>query len=273
MRASGLSGFHKLAYLSAWLCCVGSLASTAHGGEPVSGWRGNATGLWPEATAPMEWHRLAQGALKGLRGQTNRPAGAEVADAPLVPKGLVREWLVLRRLSVRDSVENLDDDLLDGESRVAPSEGERAAGQVWEQLVAPFDDPMVFGTAGLPFVEIYKSDAFERNRVVYAHTYVYSPRGGAARGVVDHCFGLKVWVNGKQVYRLPQRIVSLGGYASLSRHELDHSEPPSGRFDCELQPGWNRLLLKLTSSNQEGKVIDFIACGHDVSESPKPFRS
>jgi hypothetical protein len=24
----------------------------AHAGEPATGWRGNGTGLWPEATAP-----------------------------------------------------------------------------------------------------------------------------------------------------------------------------------------------------------------------------
>lgn len=41
--------------------------------EPASGWRGNATGLWPDAQAPLEWKRLAHGALEGMRAQADRP--------------------------------------------------------------------------------------------------------------------------------------------------------------------------------------------------------
>jgi outer membrane protein assembly factor BamB len=228
------------------------MVASAVGGEPSTGWRGNGTGLWPDSKAPWTWHRLAHGALEGLRGQANQPRGSEAGDAPLVPKGLVREWLVVRGLTVKDSIQNLDDDLLSGESRVEPNGGDGTSSLVWEKLVAPHDDPMVFGTAVLPFVELGKPETFKPNQVAYAHTHVYSPRGGPIRGVVDHCFGLKVWVNGREVYRCPERLVALGGYAAISRHELAHTEPPSGRFDCDLKPGWNRLLVKLTSSNREG---------------------
>src|SRR5204863_5891074 len=93
---------------------------------------------------------------------------------------------------------------------------------------------------------------FEKNRVAYAQTWLYSPRGGPARGVVEHCFGLKVWVNGREVYRATDRHAALGGYEPISRWELAHVEPLDGKFACDLQPGWNRLLLKLSSSNREG---------------------
>jgi outer membrane protein assembly factor BamB len=233
-------------------CCVSLLSSLAMGGEPASGWRGNATGLWPNSTAPLEWHRLAHGAMEGMRAQAGRPTGVEVSDAtPRVQKGLIAEWLKLGPLTVRDSVANLDDDLLGGEADASPTVGEKSAGAEWQKIAGKVDDIMEFGAAGLPWVPLAKPDEFQRNRVAYAHTYLHSPRGGIVRGVVEHCYGLKVWVNGKQVYREPHRLGILGGYEPISRHELAHDETPSGRFECELKPGWNRLLLKLTTSPKD----------------------
>jgi outer membrane protein assembly factor BamB len=72
------------------------------------------------------------------------------------------------------------------------------------------------------------------------------------RLVADHGEGLKAWVNGKEVYRSPQRGIGLGFYTAISRHELQHLDQPSPRFDAELKPGWNRLLLKLSTPNREG---------------------
>src|SRR5580765_1772362 len=102
---------------SAWrvwfgLGLAGILAAGAPAAEPASGWRGNATGLWPDCTAPLEWHRLARGAMEGLRGQAGRPGQADSGNAPPIQKGLPAEWLVLGPLPVADSVANLDDDLL-----------------------------------------------------------------------------------------------------------------------------------------------------------------
>lgn len=231
---------------------AGILAAGAPAAEPASGWRGNATGLWPDCTAPLEWHRLAHGAMEGLRGQASRPAQAESGDAQPIRKGLPAEWLVLGPLSVADSVANLDDDLLKAEIDVAPNAGDQTAGLTWRKITAKQDDPMEFGAAVLPWAELAKADEFQKNRIAYAHTWVYSPRGGPVRGIVEHCFGLKAWVNGREVYRSPERNAHLAGYESLSRLELAHVEPRDGRFECRLQPGWNRLLLKLSSSNREG---------------------
>jgi len=242
---------NKVACICLAWCCSGILAAAVSGGEPATGWRGNGTGLWPGSTAPLEWHRLARGAMEGLRGQANRPAGSDAHEAPLVRKGLPAEWLVLGTIPLRDSVENLDDDLLDGESAVAPTAGDEVKGLRWRPITAKQDDPMEFGAAVLPWVELARGDAFARNQVAYAHTYLYSPRGGPARGVVEHCYGLKAWVNGREVYRAPHRHSVLAGYEPISRRELAHDETPSGRFDCELKPGWNRLLLKLTSSHRD----------------------
>jgi hypothetical protein len=242
---------------SAWRVSIGFglaviLSAGAFAAEPVSGWRGNATGLWPECTALLEWHRLAHGAMEGLRGQANLPQLAEVGDAPLVRKGLPAEWLVLGPFTVADSVANLDDDLLGTEKGASPNAGDQTAGFAWRKIAPKQDDPMDFGAAVLPWVELAKPEEFEKSRIAYAHTWIYSPRGGPVRGIVEHCFGLKAWVNGHEVYRSLERHANLAGYESISRHELAHAEAPDGRFECPLQPGWNRLLLKLSSSNREG---------------------
>jgi hypothetical protein len=219
--------------------------------EPASGWRGNATGLWPDAKASLEWQRLAQGALEGMRAQADRPTQAGQGNAPAVRKGLIAEWLVLEPFAVGDSVENLDDDLIAGESAISPTAGELTAELKWKRVAATLDDPMVFGTAVLPWVELEKEESFARNRIGYAHAHVYSPRGGRTRAVVEHCFGLKAWVNGREVYRSPKRQGALGGYQPISKHELANIEPPAGRFEFDLKPGWNRLLLKLSTSNRD----------------------
>jgi len=239
---------------SSWLlaCCLIFCPVGARAGEPASGWRGNVTGLWADCTAPLEWHRLAHGVMEGARCQANRPAEGDSDRAPRIPKGLVTEWLVFGPMTVADSVANFDDDLLGGESRVSPTEGETVANLTWRKIAAKRDDPMEFGAAALPWVEIAKGDEFAPNRVAYIHTHVYSPRGGPVHGVVGHCFGLKVWLNGLAVYRSAERHTELGGYEPISRYELANNEPPDGKFDCQLKPGWNRLLLKLSTGNRDG---------------------
>jgi len=238
--------------------CLALFAVNVLAAESASGWRGNATGLWPETKTPLEWRRLAHGALEGMRAQADRPQQVDASDAPAVRKGLIAEWLVLGTFSVDDSVGNFDADLIGGVEDALPTSGQRIAELTWRRVKATLDDPMVFGTAVLPWVELAKEDDFARNRVAYAHAYVYSPRGGRARAVVEHCFGMKAWVNGREVYRSPQRQGALGGYQPISRHELANIEPPAGRFAFDLKPGWNRLLLKLiTSSRDDWKQMNF----------------
>jgi len=232
-------------------CCFVISSMELLAAEPASGWRGNATGLWPNSKAPLEWHRIAHGALEGMRAQADRPTQEGSGKAPEVRKGLIEEWLVLGPIAVTDSVENFDDDLLKDEAAVSPTAGDAIANLRWRRVAGILDDPMVFGTAVLPSVELLKPADFERNRICYAHAHLYSPRGGRTRAVIEHCFGLKAWVNGSEVYRTPKRQEGLGGYEPISRQELANTETPAGRFEFDLKPGWNRLLLKVSSSNRE----------------------
>src|SRR5262249_29687880 len=192
---------------------------------------------------PLEWHRIPRGALDGLRASADAPKGKELGDAPLVAKGLVRGWLVIGPFGVTDSVKEFDRDFLDGEATAEPAAGKKVGGATWTPASVPPDDIMVFGTAELPWLDLAKAVGFKRNQLAYAHTYLFSPRGGPVRMVVDHGHGMKVWVNGKEVYRSPQRGYGLGFYTALSKHELQHLDQASPRFDAELKPGWNRLLL------------------------------
>lgn len=66
-----------------WLLFVGSLTA-AGAEEPFSGWRGNRTGLWPEATPPVEWSRIPHGSLER---DWPIPAQETLAYAPPIADG------------------------------------------------------------------------------------------------------------------------------------------------------------------------------------------
>lgn len=237
-----------LRFLAVFTLC-GTLAAA---GEPATGWRGNGTGLWPESPAPIVWQRIAHGAMEGLRSSAAPPADPSVpGDAPLVEKGLIRDWLVLGPFPVGDSVKDFDTDPLDGESKSAPLPGQQQAGQTWTAARTPADDITVFGVSEFPWLDAAKVVGFARNELAYAHAYLYSPRGGPARCVIQHAHGLAAWLNGQEVYREPQRQMVLAYYFGLSRYELDYIHAPAPRFTLDLKPGWNRLLFKLSTSNKE----------------------
>ncbi len=144
------------------LILFGSLFLTSsQAAEPVSGWRGNGTGLWPEAKVPLEWSRIPRGALDGLCAVANRPVGADAGDAPRVERGLLRQWLVIGPFAVSDSVKDFDQDTLAGEASVEPFAGEKRNDREWKLATVPPDDIMVFGTAELPWP---KSSGFSATR-------------------------------------------------------------------------------------------------------------
>jgi outer membrane protein assembly factor BamB len=212
-----------------------------------SGWRGNGTGLYPDANPPAEWHRIPRGALDGLRCQAPPKAG----KAPLVKKGLLRDWLILGPFPVKDSVRGFNEAPIK-EGDADPAAGEKAAGKEWKPHTAPDDDIYVFGTAQLPWLDLGQALGYRPNQAAYAFTRLYSPRGGKARIVADHGHGMAAWVNGKEVYRHPERRMGLGAYPALSKIELGHIDPESPSFDIDLKAGWNRLLLKLGAQDRPG---------------------
>ncbi len=253
-KSLSISAVGSLMLRMLWLLVLGILcsASLAVGAEPVGGWRGNGTGIW-KGNPPLTWHRTAKGAIEGLRAQVQRPSDDRPGDAPLVEKGQIREWLVLGPFPVASTQAEFDRDLLGGEGAAQPHSGEKLAEREWRPWkLDVIDDPNIFGTAGVPWLNLGTAFGFKQNQIGYAHSYVYSPRGGKGQIVADHSWGLKVWVNGQEVFRRVDRQVALGNYPSLSRAELEHWTTSSSKCDITLKPGWNRVLLKLSTPGPNG---------------------
>jgi outer membrane protein assembly factor BamB len=226
----------------------------ADAADIANGWRGNGTGLWPDAHPPLEWHRLPRGVVADLRVRADRPRDKAEENALRLEKGLVPEWLVLGPFPVADSVQDFDKAQLTEEATVRPADGDRTGARAWHKLSAPLDDPWAFGPANLPWTDLAPAvGGYQRNQVAYAHTYLFAPRGGTVRAVVEHGHGLKVWLNGTAVYSAPSRGEGMGNYYAPSRVELAiYPLTESPHFDLGLRPGWNRLLLKVSTYNKEG---------------------
>lgn len=232
------------------------IATSLSADEParvqIGGWRGNGTGVWT-GNPPLSWKRIPHGALEGLRAQTDRPTGDDASKAAAVPKGQIREWLVCGPFPVADSAKEFDSDAIDGETKIEPSTDDVSKGQTWKPAkLTAIDDPKVFGTAEVPALDLAKSFGFQRHQLGYAHVYLHSPRGGKAKVVADHSWGMKAWLNGEEVYRRIDRQAVLGAYPGLSRIELEYQTATSGEFRIALKPGWNRLLLKISTPGPNG---------------------
>ena len=58
--------------LAAVVLTLGSLACAyADPTDPANGWRGNGTGLWPNARPPLQWQRIPLGIVANLRARAN----------------------------------------------------------------------------------------------------------------------------------------------------------------------------------------------------------
>lgn len=233
------------------------LASDESGETPgkTAGWRGNWTGLYPDATPPAEWGRLAKGAVATARCQAARPASA---DAPPVGQplddGLIRDWLIVGPLDVADSIKDLEAAQLADEANLAPAEGEKAGALAWRRLqLVKKPDYERWGTTELDWIDLAEPPGAKVNQVAYAFSYFYCEQAGGADVVVEHDHGLKVWLNGKAIYSDPKRQMVLSSYVGISRQKQDLVHHRSPAFRIDLRKGPNRLLVKL-SSPREGAM-------------------
>ena len=76
-------------------CLITAFASLAW--AETYGWRGNWTGLYPDAQPPINWGRQSKGPTEGLRCATSQLPEDQIDRAELVEQGLVTQWLVLGR--------------------------------------------------------------------------------------------------------------------------------------------------------------------------------
>ena len=232
-----------------------TLPAFAEAPPNVSGWRGNWTGLYPKADPPVEWKRIPTGVTRGMTCQAARPAGDEKSGRP-PDKGFVNEWLVIGPFAVPDSVADFDKEQIRGEAGLRPDEGEKVGELIWRRLEV--ERKLAFGPTEYEWVDMGKVLKVKLNQVCYAHSYLHCERAGKATVVVEHAFALKMWLNDEQVYRCPKTASALGNYVQISRHKKGLRNPHSPSFEMRFKKGWNRLLVKMASSNRGGwKVMRF----------------
>jgi outer membrane protein assembly factor BamB len=227
--------------------CLAQTAASAR----TYGWRGNWTGLYPDADPPTVWDRTPTGPTRGLRNAATKLPEDQLDQADAAGQGLLTQWQVAGPFPVADSVKDLPNELFPGEADLVPVDGKAVNGQSWR----PFKlerNRFEFGRAELEWVDLAAEAATDVNRVGYAHTWLFAQTAGRLRAVVDHHFGLKVWVNGKAVYTDPRRRTALGYYTAISRHKLANSAPKSPAFEFEVRKGWNRLLCKVSTADKPG---------------------
>jgi outer membrane protein assembly factor BamB len=190
------------------------LISCASAQSTTFGWRGDGTGCFPNADPPTEWMRASK-VMQGLRSQAMAPKG-EGASGVSAAYGTVTEWLALGPLESQ-AEKPIDDDLLGGEEKAQPTEGQQVGKATWKGFAPE--------SGIIDFSALFGKDV---HGVAYAHSWLYSPTGGKVLFRYVHHDKIKAWVNGALIY--PSK-----------------SAPVVG-----LQRGWNRVLVKAAWGKQAG---------------------
>ncbi|MBI3829839.1 MAG: sigma-70 family RNA polymerase sigma factor [Planctomycetes bacterium] len=194
-------------------------------GPQAKGWRGDWTGRWPDATPPTVWGRFNK-IIDDHRCQSAKPKGAKPENDEALTHGQLLEWLVAGPFDVKDSTKELDEAYIN-ETEVQPNTGEKAGEAEWKAWtgtgvkMATLNN---YGHVGVSFTRLFGQ---VQNKAAYAHTYVYSPAGGAFRLRFSTNQSTRVWCNGQLV---STRITTVQHIPQV--------------VDVTLKPGWNRLLVK-----------------------------
>lgn len=222
---------------------VVSQVNVALGAEGVAGffgWRGNGTGLFPGSTAPVQWSRVSTGPMGSMKSATTQPADGSDQDAVSVDGGLVSGWLVIGPLKMEDPAKDFDKPQIADEAEMAPRNGDKARDLAW-RFVKPVDD-------GGAFLYVDPLGAkFQARDVGYAYTCLYAAKAGTIRAVVEHNVGMKMYVNGKQVYADPQPRAVMGSVYASTSHRIASTWPKAPSFEFDVRQGWNRVTVKLVA--------------------------
>ena len=243
--------------LCIWFVAAIQLPAACLAGEAEAprsyGWRGNWTGIFPDAQPPVEWARIAKGIVAGMTCQAAKPAGGAPKGGQPIDKGMIRDWLAIGPFAVTDSMKDFDRELIPGEPALAPAEGDKVGEVAWKRLeIKRKPDYEHWGTPLFESADLAQAIGFKANQVAYTHTYLHCERAGTVAMVVDHAHGLKVWANGEVVYRKPEQGVGLGNYVGISRYKQNLTHGRSPKFQFTLRQGWNRLLVKISTDPRGG---------------------
>ena len=210
--------------------------------RPV-GWRGDWTGRFPGATPPVQWSRRVKGITTEIRYQANKPSSQPGAESHALEYFTVKEWLVAGPFDAADPVKDIEKDYLGGEAEVLPAKDAKAGNWTWKPLRVGVDTQSLHyhneGTCGdsnVDFVYVFGNlpeswtvgprPSLLDNKAAYAHSYIHSPAAGEVMLRVNYAAAaVRVFLNGQAV------AVQRGQAVKVA-----------------LRKGWNRLLVKATSS-------------------------
>ncbi|MFI5379561.1 MAG: PQQ-binding-like beta-propeller repeat protein [Tepidisphaerales bacterium] len=207
---------HALRLWSLVACACSAVASpSVLAAGPVSGFRGDGTGLYPDTDPPAAWSR-SSAAVRGLRFLSHKPPAAE-SGSPMAD-GVVREWLVLGPVPIAGH--DKDQDVLPDEAGLTPDEGRTTAGRRWQKMACD--------TAYIDFARLIGKHS---DTVAYAFTNIYAPAAGTFRLDITCVGDVRVYVNGRK------------------------SPPIGPRFKLDLAKGWNRLLIRAAAGENDWYIV------------------
>ena len=253
----------RLVAVLAVVLCAGGAFSGEEQTPATYGWRGNWTGLYPEAAPPTAWRRLPKGVTAGMACQAEKPADLNKNTGKPLSKGLPTEWLSIGPFEVADVSANFDKEQLAGEANLSPNEGEKAGELEWKRLkVNPGD--------GVSYEQLNLIPNAKPNQIAYAHTYLWSEKDGQAEIVAEHVVGLKVWVNGKEFYKSLSSVMSVGSMYGFSACKRDYTNPAAAVFTVDVKKGWNRFLVKQGTKSMANEWLGLVLALR-LADSPREY--
>ena len=213
----------SISIIVALIACV-LISSAAVAETKAWGWRGDGTGLFPDADPPVKWDRISE-TMKGLRTQAEKPKGEGPGSAKPIPYGIVNEWLVLGPVAEEGKFKDLyEKELIPGEANLQPDAGDRVGNLEWKAI-------RVGGA--LLYLNNFLGDLTDK--AVYVHAYIYAPE--------------KRWV----IFRVKSSPGSRGTSPSIWLNGTKLGKPKRRHFfRLQLNQGWNRLLARAIATYKPG---------------------
>jgi len=212
--------------------------------EVLGGGSVTDTGLYTAATTPGTAYLI----------RTLTPEGREAARATITVgpealpgNGWLRQWLALGAFPDPDYTA-LTTPLIE-EPTIEPSRGDRSGELQWRSLSAE-KNYINFAGALTP----------DTSAVAYAHVYLHAPATTACSLLFGANDGIRVWVNGEQIFQ--QRV------------RRNAANPDQNSVGVTLHAGWNRLLVKVDQESggwgffmrllaKGGKPLNDVTCALD----------
>lgn len=158
--------------------------------------------------------------VRALTPEGREAARATITVGPeaLPGNGWLRQWLVLGAFPDPD-YSGLTTPLIE-EPTIEPSRGNQVDTLQWRSLAAEKN-----------FVNLAGFLTPDTNAVAYAHVYLHAPATTACSLVFGANDGIRIWVNGEQVFHQRVRRTAVN--------------PDQNSIGITLRAGWNRLLVKV----------------------------